>query len=220
MPKTMISEQLYQYNLAINPIEHPVLKELREFTKKTNSAAGMQIPPDQGIFMAFLAKLTRANKYLEIGVFTGYSTLAMTLAMGESGQVFALDNNPEVVEVAKQYWQKAGVTKQVNLYLDNALNSLDNLMLEHKNSFDIAFIDADKANYIKYYEYCYELTKPNGLIIVDNVLFHGQVLEPHPARKVQAIKEFNQFIHNDSRVDICSLALYDGITLIRKLSNA
>lgn len=215
--KIEISDALYEYALKHGVHEHPVLSELREFTILKVTRPHMQISPDQGQFMGLLAKIIHAKKYLEIGVFTGYSSLVMALAMGQDATVFALDNSLEHLDIAKQYWDKAGIIKQFEVMHGSALDSLKILVEQNKHSyFDIAFIDANKTNYREYYEYCYQLVRPGGIILIDNVLFHGQVLEEHPQNFVQAIKEFNQFIYTDKRVDISLLPIADGLTIAYK----
>ncbi len=214
--KTIITDELLDYAIQNSLSEHPVLKELREYNSNLANAH-MQIAPEQGQFMALLAKIINAKKYLEIGVFTGYSTLVMAQAMGDNAQIIALDNNPQYLEIAKSYWSKANVYHNITTFVDNAINSLEKLInSEHVGTFDIAFIDADKTNYKSYYEYCLKLTKPHGIILIDNVLSSGRVLELNPKKFVTAIKEFNNYIYNDKRVDITILTIADGLTIARK----
>lgn len=215
MIKTNITEELYQYAIQFGVREHSVLTELRHKTDElTNSQ--MQIPLDQGGFMGLLAKIINAQKYLEIGVFTGYSSLVMALNMNESGKVYALDINNEYVNTAKEYWKKAQVEHKINFILGHAIDSLNNLQSEHKQSFDIAFIDANKADYVEYYQLCYELVKPGGLILIDNVLFGGEVLKETPPARIQAIKKLNEIVYNDARVNISMLTIGDGLTIVHK----
>ena len=211
-----ISPALYEYALAHGVHEHPTLVKLRQYTAKLENSR-MQIAIEQGQFMGLLAKITSAKRYLELGVFTGYSSLAMALAMGEDSIVYALDNRQEHLDIALKFWTEAGVANQIKTMLGAALGSLATLVNENKlNYFDMAFIDANKTDYMAYYEYCYQLVKPGGLILIDNVLFHGRVLEEHTADFVQAIKDFNKFIYNDKRVDISLLPLADGLTIAYK----
>lgn len=214
--KTEISEELFQYALDYGMREHPVLTKLRHETAKlTNSI--MQIPQEQGQFMALLAKSINAKRYLELGVFTGYSSLVMALAIGKDGTVTALDNNPEYVKVAQQFWDEAGVSKQINLINGNALDTCEELLnSNHANYFDIAFIDANKSDYLAYYEYCYQLVRPGGLILIDNVLFKGQVLDEKPSTSTKAIKQLNEFVLKDQRVEISLLPIADGLTIAYK----
>lgn len=213
----MITDEVYDYALKLGVHEHPVLAELRHKTQSLDNAI-MQIPPDQGQLMGILARAINAKKYLDIGVFTGYSSLAMALHMGCDSQVFALDHSEESTAIAKEFWQKAGVLKQITLILDDALNSLEKLSQSgHKATFDVAFIDANKSDYLKYYEYCYTLVRKGGLILIDNTLFYGEVAKDHPSKKfVTTIQEFNKFIYNDTRVEISLLPIADGLTIAYK----
>ncbi len=215
MLKLNISPELYQYALKFGVHEHPVLKKLRLETLKLDNAF-MQIPPDQAQFMGLLAQITAAKKYIELGVFTGYSALTMALSMGKDSQVFALDNDHKCIEIAKTFWSEAEVLDQFQIFVDDALNSLLQILDNYKDFFDIAFIDADKARYLTYYEHCYKLVKPGGLILIDNVLFKGEVIDEKPSNRAIAIKEFNQFIYNDSRVKISLLPIADGLTIAYK----
>ncbi|MDQ5920458.1 MAG: hypothetical protein QG673_514 [Pseudomonadota bacterium] len=214
--KTEITDDVYQYALDFGVKEHPVLEKLRLDTAKLYNAI-MQIPPEQGQFMGMLAKLINAKKYLEIGVFTGYSSLAMALAMGNDGLIIGLDNNPAYLKIAQQYWTEAGVDKQITVIEADALKSCEQLLTSgHRETFDIAFIDANKNAYLDYYEYCYKLVRPGGIIMVDNVLFHGEIIKSNPPDFVETIKHLNEFIYHDSRVDISLLPLADGLTIARK----
>jgi predicted O-methyltransferase YrrM len=217
MPKTLITDELYNYAIRYGVHENPILTELRHKTH-TLSNAIMQIPQDQGQLMGILARSIKAQKYLEIGVFTGYSSLCMALHMGKNGQIIALDNSEEYTNIAKEFWQKAQVDTQIRLIIDHALNSLEQLTQSgHNSTFDIAFIDANKSDYLKYYEYCYTLVRPGGLILIDNTLFHGEVTKTNStANFVTAIQEFNQFIYNDPRVEISLLTIADGLTIAYK----
>lgn len=217
MPKTVITDEVYNYAIKLGVHEHLVLAELREHTATMTNAI-MQIPQDQGQFMGVLAKAIKATKYLEIGVFTGYSSLAMALHMGKYSQIFVLDVSEDYTNIARQYWKKAGVDNQITLIIDDALISLDILSKSaHRGTFDIAFIDANKSDYIKYYEYCYDLVRTGGIILIDNTLFYGEVASAHPTKNfVKAIQEFNQYIYNDTRVEISLLPIADGLTIAYK----
>ena len=214
--KAVFNNELFQYVIDNGVTEHQILRELREFN--SNSATGhMQITPDQGQFMAFLAKLINAKNYLEIGVFTGYSSLLMALAMGKNSTVYALDHRPDHIDIAKKYWNAANVTSQIQLFLDDALVSLHKMLEQNlHNSMDIAFIDAKKSDYKQYYECCYQLVRPRGLIIIDNVLMRGEVLQETPRNLVKSIKEFNSFLHQDHRVEMCMLTIGDGLSIAYK----
>jgi predicted O-methyltransferase YrrM len=217
MPKTIITDELYDYTIKLGVHESKVLAEVRHKTDNMTNAI-MQIPQEQGQFMKVLAKSLKARKYLEIGVFTGYSSLAMAEAMGVEAEIFALDNSVEFTDIAREFWIKAGVSKQINLMIGDALDSLDKLVEEnHTGTFDIAFIDAKKSDYIKYYEYCYTLVKAGGVILIDNTLFYGEVAMKNPSKNfVKSIQEFNQYIYNDVRVEMSLLPIADGLTIAYK----
>lgn len=217
MPKTLITDEVYDYAIKLGVHEHPVLTNLRHKTASMSNAI-MQIPQEQGQFMGVLARTIRATKYLEVGVFTGYSSLVMALHMGKESQIFALDISAEYTNIAREYWQMAGVDKQINLIIDDALNSLDSLTKSgHIGTFDIAFIDAQKSDYLKYYNYCYDLVRSGGVILIDNTLFYGEVAKPNPTKNfVRAIQEFNEYIYNDTRVEISLLPIADGLTIAYK----
>ena len=214
-----LDDRVYQYLLDHSLHEPAILSRLREETA-SDPKANMQIAPEQGQFMALLARLMGATRYLEVGTFTGYSALAMALALPEDGEVVALDNSPEWTRVAQRYWQEAGVAERVHLYLDEADRSLDTLITTENRSgtFDFAFIDADKENYPVYWEYCLELVRPGGLIAVDNVLRYGRVADPawDGDPTTEAIRTFNDKVTGDERVELSMLPVADGLTLARK----
>ena len=180
--------------------------------------ARMQISPEQGQFMALLAQLMGAKKTLEIGVFTGYSALAVALALPDDGKVIACDISEEYTAIAKDFWERAGVSEKIDLRIAPALETLDQLISEDETgSFDLAFIDADKRNYENYYERALRLLRPGGLILIDNVLWSGKVVDPTITDKqTQAIREFNQKLHQDSRISLSLIAIADGLTLVLK----
>jgi len=214
-----LDDRVYQYLLDHSLHEPAILSRLREETA-SDPKANMQIAPEQGQFMALLARLMGATRYLEVGTFTGYSALAMALALPEDGEVVALDNSPEWTRVAQRYWQEAGVAERMHLYLDEADRSLDTLITTENRSgtFDFAFIDADKENYPVYWEYCLELVRPGGLIAVDNVLRYGRVADPawDGDPTTEAIRAFNDKVTGDERVELSMLPVADGLTLARK----
>jgi len=197
--------------------EHAVLAELRRATAGMPHAQ-MQIGPDQGALMALLVKLAGARRTLEIGVFTGYSSLAVALALPPEGKVVACDVSEEWTAMARRYWEKAGVAGRIDLRLAPALVTLDALLAEGgAASFDFAFIDADKANYLGYYERCLELVRRGGLIAVDNTLWSGAVIDPEDrSTDTEAIRAFNARLHGDARVELALLTVGDGLTLAMK----
>jgi len=212
-----MNETIYRYLVDHSVREHPVLAELRAETAKLKQAV-MQIGPDQGQFMALLVKLLGAKRCLEIGVFTGYSSLAVALALPPDGSIIALDVSEEWTSIARRHWQKAGVEKKIDLRLGPALGTLDTLIsLRQTGRFDMAFIDADKTSYLAYYERCLELVRPGGLIVIDNTLWSGDVADPaNQEADTVALRALNDELHRDERVDIAMLSVGDGVTLARK----
>ena len=180
---------------------------------------GMQISPDQGQFMAMLAGILEARRILEIGVFTGYSSLCFALNLPEDGQLVALDESEEWTRVARRYWNEAGVANKIDLRLGPALATLENLIAGGESGkFDIAFIDADKTNYAHYYERSLELVRRGGLIIFDNMLWGGRVTQAESKDEdTEAIRVMNAKLHKDTRVCVSMLSVGDGVTLARKL---
>ena len=213
-----LDDRLYEYLAAVSLREPDILAQLREETAALPNA-GMQIAPDQGQFMALLVKLTGATKVLEVGVFTGYSSLSVTLALPAQGRVTAFDISPEWTAVARRYWERAGVADKIDLRLGAAIDGLDALLKQGdtEGTYDFAFIDADKENYDGYYERALRLLKPGGLLLIDNVLWGGRVADAsaNDADTV-AIRALNLKIHTDSRVDISLLPIADGLTLALK----
>lgn len=178
----------------------------------------MQIAADQGQFMAMLVKLLGATRIIEVGTFTGYSALAMALAMPEQGRIVCCDISEQWTAIARRYWQQAGVDQRIDLKLQPALDTLDELIADGQAAtYDFAFIDADKESYEAYYERCLTLIRPGGLIAVDNVLWAGSVIDPAKNDvDTQAIRAFNQQRKADGRVDISLVPIGDGVTLLRK----
>jgi predicted O-methyltransferase YrrM len=212
-----LNDTLYQYMLSISLHEPAILKSLRETTRKLSSH-GMQISPEQGQLMALLVKLIGAKKTLEIGVYTGYSSLVVALALPETGKIIACDINTETSAIAQDFWQKAGVGHKIDLKLAPALQTLDSLIKQnYSNNFDFIFIDADKQNYLNYYERSLTLLRPGGLIVVDNVLWRGRVADTHVHDKqTLTIRAFNKTIYQDKRISMSLIPVGDGLTLIRK----
>lgn len=211
------NEQLNQYIQDLSLKESEELKEIRDKTT-SHPCAKMQIPPEEGQFLALMIKILNVQKALEIGIFTGYSSTAIASALPEKGKLFALDHNPEWAKQAQNYWKKFGLEDKIELHLDEAVNSLEKLISEgHKSSFDFIFIDADKKNYEKYYELSLNLLKKGGVIIIDNILWRGYVANPEKVDKpTMTLRKFNEIISNDDRVEQSLLPLWDGISIIRK----
>jgi predicted O-methyltransferase YrrM len=207
-----MTDALLDYVRSVGVREHPVLAELREETQRLPQAS-MQIAPEQGEFMALLVRLTNARAVLEIGTFTGYSSTAMALALPSDGRLVCLDVSREWTDRARRAWADAGVADRVDLRIGSAVESLGAL---EDASFDLAFIDADKTGYDAYYEGCLRVVRAGGLIVIDNTLQHGRVVDARSdAANVRAIRALNEKIHADERVDAVLLPLADGVTLVR-----
>lgn len=208
---------LRSYLHSIAPEEGEIFRRLREETS-AHPQAVMQIPPEQGQLMALLVRATGARKTLEIGVFTGYSSLAVALALPEDGCVTALDASEEYTAVAGRYWRDAGIEHKVDLRIGPATDSLEQLVREgHRGSYDFAFIDADKVNYDVYYEQCLCLLRAGGMVAIDNVLQNGRVYDPADrSESVEAIRALNRKIKTDARVYAVVLPVADGVTLALK----
>jgi predicted O-methyltransferase YrrM len=213
-----LDDRLYHYLQAASPEEPDVLKQLREATARLPEA-GMQITPEQGQFMALLVRLTGARNVLEIGVFTGYSALAVLLALPGTGRLVACDVSETWTAIARRYWELASVSDRVDLRIGPALTTLDQLLAEGRaGQFDLAFIDADKTGYDAYYERCLSLLRPGGLIILDNLLWGGKVADPGCAdADTVALRAMNAKLRDDSRVAYSLLPLADGLGLAMKL---
>jgi len=198
--------------------EADVVRRLREETA-LRPQGNMQIAPEQGQFFQVLLGAIAARNTLEVGVFTGYSSLVTALALPPEGRVVACDLNEEFTSIAKRYWKEAGVEQKIELRLGPAAETLNALLDEHRaETFDFAFIDADKSSYDLYYELALQLIRKGGLIALDNMLWHGRVLDTHSQdADVLAIQALNRKIHNDSRVLAVLLPIADGMTLARKL---
>jgi predicted O-methyltransferase YrrM len=214
----VLSDPLYQYLLANSVREPEILAKLRAETAE-HPLVNMQISPEQGQLMGLLVQLIGAKKCLEVGVFTGYSSLAVALNLPDDGQIVACDVSDEFTSIARKYWQEAGVANKISLYVAPALETLDRLIANGESgTFDFAFIDADKNNYGAYYDRCFQLVRQGGLILVDNVLWYGRVADPamDNDKRTQAIKQINRQIYHDDRVQISLIPIGDGLTIARK----
>ncbi len=212
-----LGDRLYDYCLSVSSREPDILRQLRQETARHPMAA-MQVSPEQGQFMALLIQLLGARKTLEIGTFTGYSSLWVALALPPDGKVVACDVSEEWTLMARRYWQQAGVIAKIDLHLAPALDTLAKLLASGQaNTFDFAFIDADKENYLNYYEQSLQLVRPGGLIAIDNVLWSGRVADPQVQDKsTVAIRTFNQALHADERISLSLVPIGDGLTLALK----
>lgn len=211
-----LDDSLYEYLLANSLREHPELAALREATR-THRRASMQIAPEQGQLMALLVKLLGARRTIEIGVFTGYSALAVALALPDDGRILACDVSDEYTRVAREYWQRAGVAHKIELVLAPAAQTLGaRIAAGDAGTYDFAFIDADKTGYDGYYEQCLQLLRPGGLIAIDNVLWKGAVAGPADSDDTRALQALNAKLHRDERIDLALVPIADGLTLARK----
>lgn len=212
-----LSAPLYRYLCEVSLREPTLLRQLREDTAQREDA-NMQIAPEQGQFMAMLLRLMQARQVIEVGVYTGYSSLIMAQALPGDGRILACDIDPETTEIARQAWVRARVADKIDLQLAPALETLDKeIAAGHAGRYDFAFIDADKTNYANYYERCLALLRPGGLIAVDNTLWAGRVLDADSDDEdTLAIQAFNQQVADDARVEISLLPLADGLTLLHK----
>ena len=214
---SFVSDDIYKYLLSHSVCESDLLSRLREETSHTNCPQ-MQISADQGRFLALLVQLIGAVNTIEIGVFTGYSTLCVAQALPPIGRIVACDVSEEWTSIAIRYWNEAGIAHKIDLRLAPALDTLRLLQKEGRgNFFDFAFIDADKRNLDAYYEYALTLIRPRGLIAVDNVLWSGKVIDPSAQDEdTVAIRALNDKLVNDRRVEVCMLSIADGLTLAMK----
>lgn len=212
-----LTDSLHEYLLSVSLREPEILLRLREETASFASA-GMQISPEQGQFMALLVRLLGARRCLEVGVFTGYSSLAIALALPDDARIVACDVSKRWTSVARRYWAEAGVAHKVDLRLAPAMETLDALLAAGEaGHFDFAFLDADKENYPGYYERALSLLRPGGLLLADNTLWSGRVADPENAEATTvALRHFNELVHHDARVDLSMLPVGDGLTLTRK----
>ncbi|TCP10122.1 O-methyltransferase [Uruburuella suis] len=214
-----IDPALTDYLRNISEPEHPALAALR--ARSAGHRLGkMAIAPEQAALLTWLARLMRAERYLEIGVFTGYSSTAMALALPEHGRISACDINVSFTDIARQSWADAGVAHKISLYLQPALLTLAELLEQGEAlSYDIAFIDADKAPTPQYYEYCLQLVRPGGLIAIDNILLGGRVMQPadsHSPPSLRILQDFNAALPHDPRIVPITLPVGDGLTLLLK----
>ncbi len=210
------TEELRDYVERVGAREHPALRQCREETAILPNA-NMQIAPEQGAFLALLARLVGAQQTLEIGTFTGYSALSVALALPKGGRVVALDVSKEYTDRARHYWKEAGLDRRIELRLGPGLDSLDKMIADGEGPFDMAFIDADKSNYDSYYERALRLLRPGGVIALDNMLWSGAVANPSiDDPDTSALRALNAKIQADERVDMALATIADGVMLARK----
>eukprot|EP01101_Sappina_pedata_P003539 TRINITY_DN141_c2_g1_i1.p2 TRINITY_DN141_c2_g1~~TRINITY_DN141_c2_g1_i1.p2 ORF type:complete len:243 (-),score=90.11 TRINITY_DN141_c2_g1_i1:105-794(-) len=210
---------VYKYMIAHGTKEHPALTKLRQFTS-THPHGIMQISADQGGFLGWLVRLMGAKKCIEVGVFTGYSAASVALALPEDGKLIACDISEEYTSLGKPFWKEAGVESKIDLRIAPAVDSLNKILQDESEhgTYDFAFIDADKNNYKTYYEQILKLLRVGGVITLDNVLWGGRIVDPNVNDEdTLALRELNDFIYADARVDVSMISVADGLTLVRKL---
>lgn len=211
-----IDDRLYDYLLKVSLRESDLLRELRAETAKL-PGAGMQISPEQGQFMVLLVEMLGVKRAIEVGTFTGYSSLSVAGAMPEDGRLICCDVSEEFTAIARRYWARAGLDGKIELKLGPAIETLDKLVKTEAGKFEFAFIDADKTNYLHYYERILKLLRPGGVVLIDNVLWGGAVADPKDNDSdTVAIRLLNEHVKADKRVSLSLLPLGDGLTIARK----
>jgi predicted O-methyltransferase YrrM len=212
-----LSDELYDYLLNHSLREPEVLADLRHETSQLEMS-NMQISPEQGQFLSLLVRMLGIRRAIEVGVFTGYSSLSVAMAMPDDGELIVCDTSEEWTSIARRYWERAGLSARIKLKIAPAIDTLDELLAGGQaGKFDFAFIDADKVNYRNYYERCLQLIRAGGVIAIDNVLWGGSVVdEMDSSEDTVAIRELNDLIHHDQRVDLSMLPISDGLTLARR----
>ncbi|NVK17567.1 MAG: class I SAM-dependent methyltransferase [Methylocystaceae bacterium] len=213
-----LDDGLDAYIRRVGMRESEPLRRLREKSKATLVNAQLAIMPEEACFLDLLVRITGAKRIVEIGVYAGYSTLALAQAIPDDGYIVALERDERFPPVGQPYWKEAGVDHKIDLRLCDANEGIKDVLAENgPESFDFAFIDADKASYMNYYEKCLELVKPGGVICVDNVLWYGRVIDQaDTTHQTEAIRKINEYIVADDRVDMSMLSLGDGLTVVRK----
>lgn len=214
-----LDDALYHYLLKVSLRETPLLRRLREETAQLPDA-NWQIAPEQGQFMALLVRIAGVRRILEVGTYTGYSALCMAAALPADGELLSLDVCAHYTDIAQRYWREAGLLGRITLRLAPALETLAALEREGQaGRFDLIFVDADKAAYPAYLEHGLRLLRPGGLLLFDNTLWSGRVLEATPqSDDTRAIQALNRQLHDDPRIELSLLPLGDGLTLCRKLA--
>ena len=211
-----VDKDLVKYLEKVGYRSDPVIDQLVKETAALGSVAQMQIAPEQGQFLEIIVKISQSNKCLEIGRFTGLSTLCMAKGLPEKGSITTIDNSDEFLPIAQKYWQKAGVSNKIDSIIGVGVEVMQSF-IDRQYFFDLIFIDADKNNYPNYYELSLPLLRPNGIVIIDNMLWHGDVADDTKTDKeTRTIRTLNQSIQSDERVDFSLLPLSDGLSFIRK----
>lgn len=213
-----LTGDLLDYVRRVSLRDDEILSDLRAETAALPAGRAMQVMPEEAQLLALLVRLIKADRVLEIGTFTGYSTLCMARALPAEGRVVTCDISDKWPAIAGPYWERAGVADRINVRVGDASETLAEILAEQgPDSFDFVFIDADKAHYRQYYEYAVTLVKPGGLVAIDNTLFLGRVIDPTAQDPdTTAIRELNAALRDDDRVEMCLLVMADGITLVHK----
>ena len=212
-----VTQDLLDYIYSHTSSLHPIQKEILEYNKTLGDIQRMQISESQALFLQFVIKFNNITSCLEIGTFTGFSALSMALALPIDGKLVALDKDKEIIKVAQSFFKKAKMDNKISTIIENAEKTLKSL-IEVNSIFDLVFIDADKANYTTYFDFAINLVKRNGLIIFDNVLWHGDVAKKNITDdQTELIRKFNMYIKNDKKTEKTILPIGDGLTICRKL---
>ncbi|MEU5023765.1 O-methyltransferase [Streptomyces milbemycinicus] len=213
-----LTDELQDYVRHMSLRDDDILRDLREETAGMPMFQAMLVLPEEAQLLALLVRLTGAYRVLEVGTFTGYSSLCMARALPPGGSVVTCDISERWTAIAARYWERAGVADRIDQRLGDAADTLDQLKSQSgEDSFDLAFIDADKTNYLRYYEQCLELVRPGGLLVLDNTLFFGRVVDPNAQDPdTVAVRELNTRLRDDERVEISMLPVADGLTLVHK----
>ena len=210
----IISDDLREYVDSVGYAESNILKENRKETKKLGAISIMQIGAAQGALLSILCKISKFKNCLEVGVFTGYSSLCIGSSISDDSKLTCIDNNKDYLNVAKKYWEKAKIEHKIDLIEDNAIDALNMLSKKDLNNFDFAFIDADKSNYCLYYEKIIPLMQKGGVVCIDNTLWKGRVYDSSINNSsTQTIRDINKLINSDKRVEHSLLTIYDGMTI-------
>ena len=215
-----LSEDLLEYIYKHSQPLHPIQKEILNYNRDLGDIQRLQISETQSLFLQLIIKINKIRKCLEIGTFTGFSTLSMALALPENGKITTLDNDKKIVAIASDFFKKADLSSKIETIVGSALDTLKNLLNE-KKKFDLIFIDADKGNYKKYYDLSLNLISESGLIIIDNVLWKGEVIKNKyvsetPSKQLWSIIDFNKYVRDDNKVEKFILPIGDGLTICRK----
>ena len=212
-----VTQDILDYIYSHTSSLHPIQKEILEYNKTLGDIQRMQISESQALFLQFVIKFNNITSCLEIGTFTGFSTLSMALALPIDGKLVALDKDKEIIKVAQSFFKKAKMNNKISTIIENAEKTLKSL-IEVNSIFDLVFIDADKANYTTYFDFAINIVKRNGFIIFDNVLWHGDVAKKNVTdNQTELIRKFNMYIKNDKKTEKTILPIGDGLTICRKL---